>query len=113
MTAGASPCQGCGACCATYRVEFHAGELDTAGGGVPAGLTEARTATMACMRGTDRQPPRCVALQGRIGDAVSCLIYATRPGPCREFAPLASLGRGDEACDEARRRHSLPALTPG
>jgi hypothetical protein len=64
------------------------------------------------MRGTAAQPPRCVALRGEVGRAVSCLIYAQRPGPCREFAPLATVGRGDEACDDARRRHGLPPLRP-
>jgi Fe-S-cluster containining protein len=53
-----------------------------------------------------------VALRGQIGAAVSCAIYEFRPGACRDFAPLAALGRGDEACNEARRRHQLPPLNP-
>lgn len=106
-----NPCTSCGACCATFRVEFHCGDLDDEPGGrVPAALAERVTAAMACMRGTERQPPRCIALRGEIGRAVSCAIYESRPGPCSEFAPLAAAGRGDEACNEARRRHHLPPL---
>lgn len=109
-----NPCQSCGACCAAYRVSFHCGETDEFPGGVvPAGLTEPMTATTVCMRGTAAQPPRCVALHGTIGAAVSCAIYEYRPSACREFAPLAVLGRGDEACSEARRRHGLPPLEIG
>lgn len=106
-----SPCQSCGACCATYRVSFHCGEMDDVPGGwVPSGLVERVTSVMACMRGTERQPPRCVALRGDIGTAVSCAIYESRPSACRDFAPLSAVGRGDEACDDARRRHGLPPL---
>lgn len=67
---------------------------------------------MACMRGTERQPPRCMALRGEVGGEVACSIYEFRPSACREFAPLAAVGRGDEACSEARRRHGLPLLNP-
>jgi hypothetical protein len=105
-----SPCQSCGACCAAFRVSFYCGELDEAGGTVPAGLAEQVTPVMACMRGTAVQPPRCVALRGTVGEAVSCAIYEFRPSPCREFAPLAAVGQGDDACSEARRRHGLAPL---
>lgn len=77
---------------------------------MPTGLAEQITPTMACMRGTGTRPPRCVALRGEIGVAVSCAIYEFRPSPCQEFAPLASVGRGDDACNDARRRHGLPPL---
>ncbi|MBY0341461.1 MAG: YkgJ family cysteine cluster protein [Rhodocyclaceae bacterium] len=104
-------CQQCGACCATYRVSFYAGEIDELpGGSVPSGLVDKINNVMACMRGTDRQPPRCVALRGTIGEEVGCGIYEFRPSPCREFAPYAHLGMGDDACNEARRRHGLPPL---
>ena len=108
-----NPCQSCGACCATYRVSFYWGETDGAPGGcVPETLTEKISAQLCCMRGTERQPPRCAALRGQIGSAVSCAIYEWRPSTCREFAPLAAIGRGDESCNEARRRHKLPLLAP-
>jgi Fe-S-cluster containining protein len=106
-----NPCTSCGACCAAYRVSFYCGETDGFPGGcVPSGLVEQVTSVMACMRGTAAQPPRCVALQGEIGKSVSCAIYEQRPSPCREFAPLAAVGRSDEACADARRRHGLPPL---
>lgn len=104
-------CLSCGACCVAFRVDFHREDLagpDKAG--VPAELTVPLTATLLRMRGTDEAPPRCVALAGEIGSAVSCSIYECRPGPCRDFAPYAPLGIGDDACDRARRRYGLPPL---
>lgn len=97
-----SRCQTCGACCAAFRVDFHPAEL--AGGafawgeGVPVALTVPVTAQLVRMRGTDASPPRCVALSGEIGVAVSCTIYDSRPSPCREFDVE------HEACARARRR---------
>ena len=107
----ADPCLSCGACCASFRVDFHVSDLEThAGGGVPVALTVPLTATLVRMRGTDDGPPRCIALEGEVGTRVRCLIYADRPGPCRDFAPYAPLGIGDDACDQARRRYGLPPL---
>ena len=104
-------CEHCGACCATFRVDFHPAELASRqAGGVPDALTLALTPTLLRMRGTDAAPPRCVALEGEVGVAVRCTIYASRPGPCREFAPLAGIGIGDEACARARRRFGLAPL---
>jgi Fe-S-cluster containining protein len=107
-------CTACGACCAAFRVDFHRSELAAAGGeacaGVPPELALPLTASLMRMRGTDAGPPRCVALEGEIGVAVRCTIYADRPSPCRDFAPYAALGIGEEACDRARRRHGLPPL---
>lgn len=77
---------------------------------MPAGLTEPAGAQRACMLGTAAAPRRCVALRGQIGTAVACAIYEFRPDACRDFAPLAAVGRGDEACNDARRRHQLPPL---
>lgn len=110
-------CTRCGACCAAFRVDFHPAEL--AGGpfawgeGVPPTLTVPVTAHLVRMRGTDDAPPRCVALAGTIGVAVACTLYAMRPSPCREFAPLAQLGIGEAACARARRRHGLAPLPEG
>ena len=105
-------CLSCGACCAAFRVDFHRADLagpDTAG--VPEALTVPLTATLVRMCGTDAAPPRCIALEGDVGQRVSCTIYACRPGPCRDFAPYAPLGLGDDACDRARRRHGLTPLS--
>ena len=104
-------CLSCGACCAAFRVDFHRADLATSETvGVPEALTVPLTATLVRMRGTDEAPPRCVALEGEVGWQVSCSIYDRRPGPCRDFAPYAPLGMGDDACDRARRRYGLPPL---
>jgi len=92
-------------------VDFHRADLATSETvGVPEALTVPLTATLVRMRGTDEAPPRCVALEGEVGRQVSCSIYDRRPGPCRDFAPYAPLGMGDDACDRARRRYGLPPL---
>ncbi len=104
-------CLSCGACCAAFRVDFHCSDLATVNvPGVPAAMTVPLTATLVRMRGTDEAPPRCVALDGEVGREVRCSIYERRPGPCRDFAPYAPLGIGDDACDRARRRHGLEPL---
>ena len=106
-----TPCTSCGACCAVYRVSFLRKELDSeVGGTVPAALAEALGEQGARMRRCADGVARCVALQGRIGERVSCAIYERRPSPCRAFAPQAAFGQGDVHCGEARRRHGLPPL---
>ncbi len=103
-----NPCLGCGACCVSFRVDFHPAELS--GGtfqwdtGVPPSMVVRVTDRFVRMCGTDVQPPRCVALVGNPGSEVACSIYASRPSPCREFGPE------HEACARARRRIGLPAL---
>ena len=104
-------CLACGACCAAFRVDFHRADLASADGeGVPPDMALPLTASLYRMRGTDDAPPRCVALVGEVGQGAGCRIYAARPGPCRDFAPYAPLGIGDDACDRARRRYGLPPL---
>jgi Fe-S-cluster containining protein len=63
------------------------------------------------MKGTDKYPPRCEALDGTLGVAVACSIYAHRPAPCREFVPSWEDGVPNPACDAARDRIGLPPLT--
>ena len=104
-------CTRCGACCAAFRVDFHHSECELSmPGGVPLDLALPLTATLMRMRGSDASPPRCAALAGEIGVAVRCTIYASRPSPCRDFAPYAALGIGEDACDRARVRHGLAPL---
>jgi Fe-S-cluster containining protein len=98
------PCLTCGACCASFRVDFAVEEAEAEGGGVPAGLCVDVTHSIARMRGTDHSPPRCAALTGRIGERAACGIYEWRPSPCREFEA------GSQACARARRQHGLPPL---
>ena len=97
-----SPCRRCGACCASYRVSFYWAEAGE--GGIPARLTEQRDPWRACMAGTSEPSPRCVALEGTVGERVGCTIYAGRPSPCRE------LQVGDAQCAKARRLHGLAPL---
>jgi hypothetical protein len=98
------PCLSCGACCASYRVDFSVYELQSEGGCVPDGLTEWVNDRICRMRGTDHAAIRCAALTGRLGEKVACGIYEWRPAPCHELE-VGSLG-----CQKARARHGLPAL---
>ena len=95
-------CRRCGACCASFRVSFYWAEAWSRG--LPVLLVEKVTPQLACMAGTHQPDPRCLALQGRVGEQVRCTMYEQRPGPCREVLP------GDEKCLQARRRHGLPPL---
>jgi uncharacterized protein len=101
-------CQSCGACCASFRVDFHPAEL--AGGafswgqGVPVEMTVPVTPSIVRLCGTDASPPRCVALAGELGVAVECTIYDVRPSPCREFDTEHA------ACKVARQRQGLSLL---
>lgn len=40
---------------------------------------------------------RCIALDGKVGEEVSCSIYDIRPSVCRKFQP------GTDVCDYARQ----------
>ena len=99
-----SACTACGACCASFRVDFSVFETQSEGGSVPDGLAVTVTDTISRMRGTDHGQPRCAALSGRIGERATCGIYEWRPNPCREFE------EGSDACGQARRLHGLPPL---
>lgn len=105
-----NPCTSCGACCATFRVDFCTEELHSKGGSVPDGLAIDLLPGLCRMRGTDHASPRCAALVGTVGQQASCGIYEWRPSPCREFGLRAPLGIGDEACNRARARHGLAPL---
>jgi uncharacterized protein len=99
-----APCLGCGACCASFRVDFSIHESDEYGGHVPAGLAVPVTQASCRMRGTDHSPARCAALTGKIGVSAACGIYEWRPSPCREFEA------GSDACRVTRARHGLAVL---
>lgn len=104
-SASDNPCMHCGACCAHFRVSFYWAEaLEN---GLPEAWYEALTPTLACMQGTNSPSPRCAALEGEVGHAVRCRVYAQRTSACRQV--LA----GDEQCLKARTSHGLPpALHP-
>ena len=104
MAESLHPCLACGACCASFRVDFAADELDENGGSVPSGLAVEVTGSTCRMRGTDHAAPRCAALTGKVGHKAACGIYEWRPNPCRELEP------GSNGCEKARARHGLPPL---
>ncbi|QKJ87298.1 Zinc/iron-chelating domain-containing protein [Paramixta manurensis] len=110
MSENLNPCITCGACCAHFRVSFYWAEANDAGGCVPADLTEQLNLFMRNMRGTNSKTPRCVALEGEIGQCVSCTIYEDRPTPCRAFAQSGEDNVANPACDRARARYGLPPL---
>ena len=108
------PCLRCGACCACFRVAFHWIEAEPSlGGQVPPQLAEKLDAHRLVMRGTQAYQPRCVALEGSIGEAAHCGIYPQRPSVCREMQPAWEHGEPSPQCDKARAAHGLPPLAPG
>lgn len=94
-----SPCQSCGACCATdagwprFSLE-HEDDLAL----IPAGLIRVDGSGMAC------DGDRCRALSGKVGQATACTIYGLRPDVCRACLP------GDDACAMARAKHGMAAI---
>ncbi|VDY34877.1 Uncharacterised protein [Morganella morganii] len=68
-----------GACCAYFRVSFYHGETDSTGGVVPAEMTEKVNDFMACMKGTDQKSPRCINLQGEVGQWCGVQRLRTTP----------------------------------
>ncbi len=99
-----NPCTRCGACCASFRVDFSVHQLQSMGGSVPDGLAVEVNDSLCRMRGTDHQNVRCAALTGVVGGKVACGIYEWRPNPCHE------LEAGSQACNTARLRHGLAVI---
>jgi Fe-S-cluster containining protein len=108
-----NPCLSCGACCAYFRASFHWLETTAAAdGATPNELTMSVSPHLVAMRGTERRPPRCIALEGSIGVSVRCTVYEKRASPCREFRASWVDGVHNERCDRARGAHGLPPLPP-
>ena len=106
-----NPCLDCGACCAFFRASFYWGETDAAPGGtVPVDMTQAISPYRVAMCGTDQAEPRCIALQGTIGQQVHCSIHPLRASVCRDFDASWAQGEHNEACDRARAEFGLPPL---
>jgi Fe-S-cluster containining protein len=97
--ATSSPCTTCGACC-SYSAEWprFSTEDDEALARIPEALVAENLSGMRC------DGERCMALDGKIGEAVRCTIYADRPQVCRDCQP------GDEECQMARARHGFPPI---
>jgi uncharacterized protein len=100
---GADVCQRCGACCAHFRVSFYWSEAVVRD--LPDAAVEQVTPLLACMAGTNQPQPRCQALDGRVGERVSCRLYEQRPSACRELQP------GEDKCNRARAMHGLPPIS--
>lgn len=107
-----NPCITCGACCAFYRASFHWRECSDGYGLVPVVLTENLTPHRRVMKGTNSNSPRCIALEGEIGNCVNCSIYEVRSTVCREFPFSYQYGEPNERCDKARLAYGLRPLTP-
>lgn len=107
------PCQTCGACCAYFRVAFYWREAEEGSQhNVPRQLTTDLDSNQRCMQGTDhKHKPKCIALEGRIGQFANCKIYLNRPTPCRSFQASYEDGFQKIRCDEARAKHGLKPLT--
>jgi Fe-S-cluster containining protein len=95
-------CQSCGACCAYSSSWPRFGmEDDETLALIPPEFVNREQTGMRCVGN------RCSALAGTVGAWTACKAYATRPDVCRECLP------GDDACNLARARYGLPALTQG
>lgn len=106
-------CLTCGACCAWFRASFYWAEgNDVTPGGVPVHLTEKLNDFRRVMIGTNRVKPRCIALEGVIGQEVRCLIYDRRSSVCRDFPASWIEGERNERCDAARAAWGLLPLEP-
>ncbi len=81
-------------------------------GSVPAHLTEAIAPHHVAMLGTNQAKPRCIALQGVVGECVSCAIYPLRSSTCREFTASWEHGEHNPICDRARAKYGLAPLLP-
>ena len=107
-----NPCITCGACCAHFRASFHWSECSDGYGQIPVELTEDLTRYRRVMKGTNSSSPRCIALQGEIGNCVSCSIYELRSSVCREFTFSYQDGQPNERCDQVRAAYGLQPIEP-
>ncbi|TCM68757.1 hypothetical protein EC844_104133 [Acinetobacter calcoaceticus] len=71
---------------------------------MPPDMVQPLTAVYSCMQGTNQSQPRCVALNGVVGEQVSCGIYEQRSSSCKEVQA------GDQQCNKARAAHGLIPL---
>ena len=100
-------CQNCGACCvsdfdAVDYVHLTEDDLDRLNTEEHDKFvyTEATYGRTMCSMKTKYDPAgncRCAALEGKVGEQVSCGIYDRRPSVCRKFQPETV------ECDYARK----------
>jgi uncharacterized protein len=92
-------CQSCGACCGySQNWPRFSTESEEELAAIPEKFVNERQSGMRC------EGDRCSALQGEIGRATACGIYALRPEVCRTCMP------GDAECAMARRKFGLSAI---
>ncbi len=113
-----NPCEQCGACCAFFHVSFYWDETSLENSGtVPSEFTEPVDQFRQCMKGTSQPRPRCIALQGKIGEKVGCSIYTLRSSVCRDFGlheengTIIATAEYLVRCNQARRAWHLPPIT--
>ena len=80
--------------------------------GVPSELIKKLNDFLVVMKGTEKIPPRCIALKGEIGVNVYCDIYESRSTSCREFEPSWQNDQPSSRCDKARIAWGLEPLLP-
>jgi hypothetical protein len=92
-------CRSCGACCA-YSADWPRFGLETEAEieAIPRDYVDDARGTMLC------EGDRCAALEGEVGVATRCTLYAVRPQVCRSCEP------GDAACTIAREHFALPRI---
>jgi len=106
-----NPCETCGACCAFYRVSFPCAETDNIDGLVPIGMTSYLNESTRFMQGTETKNPRCIALEGQVGNSVKCLIYENRSSACRNFKISWENNIGNFLCDKSREFYGLHSFS--
>jgi len=98
-------------------VSFYWGETtDSADGTIPAHLTEDVTPFFRAMKGSNQKNPRCIALEGEVGNFVCCSIYEQRSSACRDFGvdfvngQVVANMEDYERCTHARTQWKLTAI---
>ena len=110
------PCLSCGACCASFRVDFSVHESQAQGGRVPAGLAEEVTDHTCRMRGTDWARPAARPWSARWARRPIAASMNGAPRPAAS-SPPAAMPATACACAMACRRwtaacsSSLPGAT--
>jgi hypothetical protein len=96
---GASECRTCGACC-SFSAEWPRFSLESDADleQIPPAYVDIGEGRMRCSGN------RCSALEGEVGIATGCAVYAARPDVCKACLPR------DDACRMARSHFGLPAL---
>jgi hypothetical protein len=83
------PCLTCGACCASFRVDFSVYETQELGGDVPDGLAVDVTDTLRRMRGTDHSPRAALPSPARWAPRPPAASTNGAPRPAASSHPAA------------------------